>query len=73
MKDYQKQIQQVNGLKEQAFRCIWPTQNVNKKLLTTYLKHNTKPIVLDIDATVMPSYKSIAIQTYKQDILMADI
>ena len=52
-------------LKRVGLLGIYGLQSINQTLLNIYLKHINEPIVLDIDATVTPSYKSICLPTYK--------
>ena len=52
-------------LKRHGLRGVYGAERINRKLLKRYLKDMKEPLVLDIDATIMQSYKSTAETTYK--------
>ena len=52
-------------LKRIGLEGIYSLEKINRILLSSYLKHMTEALVLDIDATVIESHKSIAMPTYK--------
>ena len=52
-------------LKRTGLQGIYAAESVNRTLLKRYLKAIDEPLVLDMDATVIESHKSIAMPTYK--------
>ena len=52
-------------LKRHGLIGMYGLENINKVLLKRYLKRVEEPLVLDIDASVIESHKSIAEYTYK--------
>jgi len=52
-------------LKRHGLMGIYGIEQINRKLLKRYLKKIKESLVLDIDATIMQSYKSTAENTYK--------
>ncbi len=53
-------------LKRTGLQGIYATERVNRTLLRRYLKTIDEPLILDMDATVIESHKSIAMPTYKE-------
>lgn len=52
-------------LKRHGLIGLYGVEDINKVLLKRYLKRIEEPLVLDIDASVIESHKSIAEYTYK--------
>ena len=52
-------------LKRHGLIGLYGVEDINKVLLKRYLKRIEEPLVLDIDASVIESHKSIAAYTYK--------
>jgi hypothetical protein len=52
-------------LKRHGLKGMYGIEHINRKLLKRYLKRIDEALVLDIDATLMQSYKSTAETTYK--------
>jgi hypothetical protein len=52
-------------LKRHGLIGMYGTESINQVLLKRYLKRVEEPLVLDIDASVIESHKSIAEYTYK--------
>jgi len=52
-------------LKRHGLIGMYGLENINQELLKRYLKRVEEPLVLDIDASVIKSHKSIAEYTYK--------
>ena len=52
-------------LKRHGLIGLYGVEDINKVLLKRYLKRVEEPLVLDIDASVIESHKSIAEYTYK--------
>lgn len=52
-------------LKRHGLIGMYGIESINKALLKRYLKRVDEPLVLDIDASVIESHKSIAANTYK--------
>lgn len=52
-------------LKRHGLRGVYAIESINRNLLKRYLNRIEEPIVLDIDASVIESHKSIAEYTYK--------
>jgi hypothetical protein len=52
-------------LKRHGLRGVYGMEQINRKLLKRYLRDIQEPLTLDIDATVMQSFKSTAEITYK--------
>lgn len=52
-------------LKRHGLRGVYAIESINRNLLRRYLNRIEEPIVLDIDASVIESHKSIAEYTYK--------
>ena len=52
-------------LKRHGLIGVYGVESINKVLLKRYLKRIEEPLVLDIDASVIESHKSIAEYTYK--------
>ena len=53
-------------LKRTGLQGIYAAESVNRTLLKRYLKSVNEPLILDMDATVIESHKSIAMPTYKE-------
>jgi len=65
IKDIPKADSIGKWLKRAGLLGIYGLQSVNKTLLDSYLKRINEPVTLDIDASVISSYKSICLPTYK--------
>jgi len=52
-------------LKRTGLQGVYATEQINRTLLKRYLKSIDEPLILDMDATVIESHKSIAMPTYK--------
>ena len=52
-------------MKRHGLLGVYGVEAINKRLLERYIKRVDEPLVLDIDATVIESHKSIAANTYK--------
>ena len=53
-------------LKRTGLQGVYALEKVNRTLLKRYLKSIDEPLILDMDATVIESHKSIAMTTYKE-------
>ena len=53
-------------LKRTGLQGVYALESVNRTLLERYLKAIDEPLILDMDATVIESHKSIAMPTYKE-------
>ncbi len=53
-------------LKRIGLQGVYALESVNRALLKRYLKAIDEPLILDMDATVIESHKSIAMPTYKE-------
>ena len=53
-------------LKRTGLQGIYALERVNRTLLKRHLKSINEPLILDMDATVIESHKSIAMPTYKE-------
>ncbi len=53
-------------LKRTGLQGVYALESVNRTLLKHYLKSINEPLILDMDATVIESHKSIAMPTYKE-------
>ena len=52
-------------LKRTGLQGVYAAERINRSLLKRYLKAIDEPLILDMDATVIESHKSIAMPTYK--------
>ena len=52
-------------LKRTGLQGVYAVERINRSLLKHYLKSIEEPLILDMDATVIESHKSIAMPTYK--------
>lgn len=53
-------------LKRTGLQGVYALESVNHTLLKRYLKSINEPLVLDMDATIIESHKSIAMPMYKE-------
>jgi hypothetical protein len=53
-------------MKRHGLMGVYGMESINKVLLKRYLKRVDEPLILDIDASVIESHKSIAAYTYKK-------
>jgi len=53
-------------MKRHGLIGVYGVESINKALLKRYLKRVDEPLILDIDASVIESHKSIADYTYKK-------
>jgi len=53
-------------LKRTGLQGVYAVEQINRSLLKRYLKAIDEPLILDMDATVIESHKSIAMPTYKE-------